>query len=85
MATLDDLAERIERLVLRHEELERTNSLLVKQLDAVTGERDSMKSRLSAARSRLDTLLERLPADGTVGASLGKDPAIAADLDAHKP
>jgi cell division protein ZapB len=85
MATLDDLAERIERLVLRHEELERTNSLLVKQLDAVTGERDSMKSRLTAARSRLDTLLERLPADGAVGASKGKDPAIAADLDAHKP
>jgi cell division protein ZapB len=63
MPTLDDLAERIERLVLRHEELERTNGLLRKQLEGTTTERDSLRSRLNAARSRIDTLLERLPAD----------------------
>jgi cell division protein ZapB len=61
MATIDDLADRIERLVLRHEELERTNTLLRQQLDGVTGERDSLRSRLTAARTRIDTLLERLP------------------------
>lgn len=62
MPTLDDLADRIERLVLRHEELERTNALLRQQLDGVVSERDSMRSRLTAARARIDTLLERLPA-----------------------
>ena len=62
MAKIDELAERVERLVLRHEELKRTNGLLEKQLAVVNAERDSLKSRLAAARSRIDALLERLPA-----------------------
>lgn len=65
MATLQDLATRIDRLLLRHEELERTNKLLLEQVASLSSERDSLKSRLTAARSRIDTLLERLPtADG---------------------
>ena len=63
MAKLDDLAERIDRLVLRHQELKRTGTLIEQQLVAVTAERDSLRSRLAAARSRIDALLERLPAD----------------------
>jgi cell division protein ZapB len=63
MATLQDLAARIDRLLLRHEELERTNKLLLEQVASVTNERDSLKSRLTAARSRIDTLLERLPSN----------------------
>jgi cell division protein ZapB len=62
MATLQDLATRIDRLLLRHSELERTNKLLLEQVAALAGERDSLKSRLAAARTRIDTLLERLPA-----------------------
>jgi cell division protein ZapB len=62
---LQDLADRIDRLLLRHEELERTNQLLQQQLGSVTSERDSLKSRLSAARSRIDALLDRLPAGGS--------------------
>ena len=61
MATLQDLAERLDRLLLRHQELERTNALLREQLGSVGSERDSLKSRLTAARSRIDALLERLP------------------------
>jgi len=61
MSRLPDLAERIDRLVLRHEELARTNALLAEQLQSVTAERDSLKSRLAAARSRIDALLDRLP------------------------
>jgi len=60
-SSLDPLAERVERLLVRHEELQRTNALLVSQLEALTQERDSLKSRLSAAGSRVDALLERLP------------------------
>jgi cell division protein ZapB len=58
---LDQLAQRIDRLLLRHQELARTNALLVEQVSALTTERDSLKSRLSAARARVDALLERLP------------------------
>ena len=58
---LDLIAERVERLLLRHAELERTNALLAEQVASLAQERDSLKSRLSAARSRVDALLERLP------------------------
>jgi uncharacterized protein (TIGR02449 family) len=61
MAKIDELAERVERLVLRHAELKRTNGLLEQQLAVVSAERDNLKSRLAAARSRIDALLERLP------------------------
>ena len=75
MSRPEDLAERIERLVLRHEELKRTNALLTQQLGSVTGERDSLRSRLAAARARIDALLDRLPAD-TAGAPLAVAPAL---------
>jgi chromosome segregation ATPase len=64
MAGLDELSERVDRLLLRQQELTRTRALLEQQLLAVTAERDSLRSRLAAARARVDTLLERLPADG---------------------
>jgi len=58
---VDQVAERVERLLVRYEELQRTNSLLAEQVEVLTHERDSLKSRLSAARARVDALLERLP------------------------
>jgi cell division protein ZapB len=63
MALLPDLLQRVERLLVRHDELARTNALLAEQVAALTQERDSLKSRLSAARHRIDTLLERIPTD----------------------
>jgi chromosome segregation ATPase len=59
---LDQIAERVERLLLRHEELQRTNALLHEQIQALQAERDTLKSRLNAARARIDALLDRLPA-----------------------
>ncbi len=58
---IEQVTERVERLLLRHEELLRTNNLLGEQLAMLTQERDSLKSRLAAARARVDALLERLP------------------------
>ena len=58
---LDQVTERVERLLVRHLELQRTNALLSDQLALLTHERDSLKSRLGAARARVDALLERLP------------------------
>ena len=62
MSRLPDLADRIERLLLRHEEQKRTNALLEQQLHAVSEERDNLRSRLAAARARIDALIDRLPA-----------------------
>ena len=58
---IEQIAERVERLLVRYEELQRTNALLAQQVDVLTTERDSLKSRLAAARARVDALLERLP------------------------
>ena len=58
---IDQIAERVERLLLRYEELQRTNALLTRQVETLSHERDSLKSRLSAARARVDALLERIP------------------------
>ena len=58
---IEQISDRVERLLVRHEELMRTNALLTAQVQALTQERDSLKSRLSAARARVDALLARLP------------------------
>ena len=58
---IEQLTDRVERLLLRHEELRRTNALLQEQLLGTESERDLLKSRLNAARARIDALLERLP------------------------
>lgn len=60
---IDQIAERVERLLVRHEEVQRTNVLLQDQVDSLTRERDALRSRLAAARTRIDALIERLPAD----------------------
>ena len=51
---IEQIAERVERLLVRHEEVQRTNALLQDQVEALTRERDALKSRLAAARTRLD-------------------------------
>jgi cell division protein ZapB len=70
---IDQITERVERLLLRYEELQRTNALLSEEIGVLTQERDSLKSRLGAARARVDALLERLPenANNSQSAPLG--------------
>ena len=51
--------EEIDKLVT--ERLKTLKADWDKQFSTVTAERDSLKSRLSAARARVDALLERLP------------------------
>jgi uncharacterized protein (TIGR02449 family) len=80
MSRLPDLADRIERLLLRHEEQKRTNALLEQQLRTVTDERDNLRSRLAAARARIDALIDRLPPEAAAaeGTGEGRDPLSAA-------
>ena len=66
MSRFNELAERVERLVLRHEELKRTNALLEQQLATVSHERDNLLARLVAARTRIDALIERIPAEQVI-------------------
>ena len=70
---IEQIAERVERLLVRHEELRRTNELLTQQVQALTHERDNLKSRLMAARARVDSLIDRLP-------DAAKNPASADDV-----
>ena len=56
-----EVADRVERLLLRQDELQRTNELLTEQVRLLTQDRDSLRSRLSAARARVEALIERLP------------------------
>lgn len=71
MNRLEVLAERVDRLLLRHQELKRSHALIEQQLAAVSAERDSLRARLAAARARIDGLLERLPAEDIVGSKRG--------------
>jgi cell division protein ZapB len=72
---IDQIAERVERLLVRHEEVQRTNALLQEQVEVLTRERDALRSRLAAARSRLDAVLEKLPLD---------EPSSSSSNDAHQ-
>lgn len=71
-ASLEQLAERIERLLLRYAELQRTNELLNQQLQEVSEERDQLQQRLATARSRIDALLERLADPPPIDAAASK-------------
>ncbi|MGL4666402.1 MAG: DUF904 domain-containing protein [Saezia sp.] len=60
MSQLQDLIGRVERLLLRYEELQRANQLLQKELEHTGQERDLLQSRLSIARNRIDSLLSQV-------------------------
>jgi TolA-binding protein len=58
---IHQLQDRVERLLLRHEELRRANDLLMQQNAQLTQERDTFKQRLQSARQRVDALMNNLP------------------------
>ncbi len=60
---IDQIAERVDRLLLRHDELQRVNQLLEAQATALRLERDHLRQQCAAARLRVDALLARLPQD----------------------
>ena len=68
MSSLQELADRVERLLLRHDELKRTVELLERQLDSVAHERDSARAGGAGARPRIAAGRARLPDDAAAGA-----------------
>lgn len=61
MSLIEQITERIDRLLLRHTELQRTHTLQAQQIANLTAECESLKARLHSARTRVDALLEQLP------------------------
>ena len=57
---LPRIVERVDRLLARYAQLRSANVLLKLQVQALTQERDSLQSRLTAARSRNEELLSHL-------------------------
>lgn len=58
---IDQISERVDRLLLRHEELQRTHALLLQQVQQLTSERDQLRAKCQLVKQRLDGLIERLP------------------------
>ncbi len=58
---LEQLTQRVERLLLRHEEVQRANALLQDELDACNRDRDMLKMRHSAAKHRMDVVIVGYP------------------------
>ena len=54
---IEQITERVDRVLLRQEELQRTKALLTQQVHALTQERDLLKAKLNAAKQRLDAVL----------------------------
>jgi len=59
-AIIEELAQRLDRLLLRYEELRRTQALLQQEVRRLTLERDQLHAQCAAARQRLDALIARL-------------------------
>ena len=57
---LDQINERMERLVTTNVELQQQNLTLLKEIKQLHLERDSLNSRLRAARARIDVLVCQL-------------------------
>ena len=81
LSPFDQITERVELLLAHHADLQRSNALLAQQVAALAMERDSLKTRLLAARNRIDALVDRLkaaPACESTGAAPEDGPAPAA-------
>ncbi|OBS30969.1 hypothetical protein A9O67_06525 [Tepidimonas fonticaldi] len=62
-AIIEELAQRLERLLLRHQELLRTQALLQQEVQRLAQERDHLLAQCAAARQRLDAVIARVAAE----------------------
>lgn len=60
-SSIHQICDKVDRLLLRYEELQRTNELLLRRVEALQRERDQLHERMDAARARIDALLLRVP------------------------
>lgn len=62
---VQQIAERVDRLLLRQEEMLKEQELLRSQVKSLTTERDALRQRLQLARQRVDQIITRLPSEAT--------------------
>lgn len=60
-SSFDQMAARVERLLVRYEELHRTNTLQAQRIEALEAELALYRVRYATARQHLDELMARLP------------------------
>lgn len=58
---IDQIADRVERLLYRYAELQQHHAELARELQQAREQRDALSQRLQTATARLDALLEQLP------------------------
>jgi cell division protein ZapB len=80
---IDQIAQRVERLLARHDEILRANALLHEQVASLAQERDALLARFAAARMRLDAVLERLPAELSQDVFDNNSPPAASTTSSH--
>ena len=61
----EQVAERVERLLVRHVALQQSHQQLAEELAATQQERDVLQQRLEQASLRINALLEQLPQSNT--------------------
>lgn len=79
-ATVDAVEERVLVLIQRYTELQDSHQKMQSQVDELETERLRLQSCLSAARARIESLIDRLPAEI---AELARGPAP--DSSANRP
>lgn len=57
---IDQLVERVERLLQRHTDLQKSHAAQALALQAACEERDELRERMKTASTRIDALLEKL-------------------------
>lgn len=60
---IDQITERVERLLVRHEEMQRTVALLTQQVHDLTQQRNQLSNQNQAALQRLEALIQQLPTE----------------------
>lgn len=72
---VQQIAERVDRLLLRQEEMLKEQELLRSQVKSLTTERDALRQRLQLARQRVDQILTRLPSEAALDTQIQPDEA----------
>ena len=67
LTRLPELSDRVQSLLQGYADVQATCLALEQQIADLTAERDSLRSRLSAARARVDALLDRLSKESPGG------------------
>lgn len=76
------IAAKVEQLLQKHADLQRSHTALLAQVAQLGAERDLLRSKHAAARARIDALLERLhPTSPTPTSPVPGSPESAHEAD----